>query len=153
MGNISAAPEAKLSATWVLSRKLPLVVRIDARQFTGGAQGAVGDIAVYTPLPGSSRRFVMFAGPSITLATRHYMQVLYGVTPQQAAASGHRVYEIDDNGLVAAGVGFSATKFLGNHWLINFDGAYSQFRGKPARSPVVEEVDQRTATLSVDYQW
>jgi outer membrane scaffolding protein for murein synthesis (MipA/OmpV family) len=153
MGDISAAPVAKVYASWVLSKKLPLILRVDARQFIGGTQGAVGDIAIYTPLPGSSRTFAMFAGPSLTLATSHYLQVLYGVTPQQSASSGHPVYEMAHAGTAAAGVGFSATKFFGSHWLVNFDGALNQIRGKPARSPVVEKINQHVAVLSLNYQW
>jgi outer membrane scaffolding protein for murein synthesis (MipA/OmpV family) len=112
----------------------------------------VGDIAIYTPLPGSSRTFVMFAGPSVTLATHHYMQVLYGVTPQQSAASGHPIYEITHDGTTAAGVGFSATKFFGEHWLMNLDAALNQIRGSPSRSPVVENTYQRVGVLSVNYR-
>src|SRR5580698_3637688 len=63
MGDIDAAPVGKLYGSVVLSRKFPLILRVDARQFVGGAQGAVADAAVYTPLPGSSKNFVMFAGP------------------------------------------------------------------------------------------
>ena len=68
MGDIAAAPVAKMYASVVLSRKFPLILRVAVRQFMGGAQGAVCDAAVYLPLPGSSKSFVMFAGPSITLA-------------------------------------------------------------------------------------
>jgi len=152
MGDISPAPVAKLYGSVVLSRKFPLILRVDARQFIGGAEGAVGDGAVYMPLPGSSRRFVMFAGPSITLADHHYLQSLYGVTAQQSLASGHRQYLITHDGTAAAGVGFSATKFLGEHWLINLDGAISQLRGDPAASPIVERRTQRAIVLSVDYR-
>ena len=153
MGNIPAAPVGKVYATWVLSRKLPLILRVDARQFAGGTQGAIGDISIYTPLPGSSQRFVMFAGPSVTLGTRHYMQVLYGVTPQQSAASGHPVYMIAHNGTASAGVGFSATKFIGEHWLLNLDAALNEYRGSPAHSPLMEKTHQRAAVLSIDYQF
>src|SRR5580658_4304418 len=153
MGNISAAPVVKLYGSWVLSKKLPLILRVDARQFIGGAQGAIGDVALYTPLPGSSKSFVMFAGPSLTVATRHYLQVLYGVTPQQSAASGHPVYSILHNGTDALGVGFSATKFLGDHWLINIDGAQSQLKGSPERSPVVERSNQHVIAVSINYHW
>jgi outer membrane scaffolding protein for murein synthesis (MipA/OmpV family) len=153
MGDISAAPVGKLYGTWVLSKKFPLILRVDARQFAGGNQGAVGDVAVYMPLPGSSRRFVMFAGPSVTLATSHYMQVLYGVSPQQSAASGHPVYEIAHDGTSAAGVGFSATKFIGEHWLLNLDSAINEIRGTPSRSPIVERTTQRVVALSLNYYW
>jgi outer membrane scaffolding protein for murein synthesis (MipA/OmpV family) len=152
MGDIKAAPVGKLYGSVVLSRKFPLILRVDVRQFVGGAQGAVGDAAVYMPLPGSSRSFVMFAGPSITVATHHYLQTLYGVTQQQSLASGHPEYLITHNGTDAAGVGFSATKFLGRHWLINVDGAISQLRGDPAHSPIVEKRTQRALAISFDYQ-
>ncbi|MBS0380359.1 MAG: MipA/OmpV family protein [Proteobacteria bacterium] len=151
MGDISAAPVAKVYGSVVLSRHLPLILRVDARQFIGGAGGAVGDAAIYTPLPGSSERFVMFAGPSITLATRHHLQSLFGVSAQQAASSGHPEYEITRDGTEAAGVGFSATRFIGSHFLVNLDAALSQVRGRPAYSPILERRTQRALALSFSY--
>jgi len=153
IGDISPAPVAKLYASWVLSRRFPMIMRVDARQFIGGAEGLVGDASVYLPLPGSSKKFVMFAGPSITMATNHYLQTLYGVTPLQSAMSGHRVYEIPHAGTSAAGVGFSATKFMTDHLLINLDAALNQIRGSPAHSPLVETRTQRVIALSVDYNF
>lgn len=153
MGDIGVAPVAKVFGSWVLSRYFPLILRVDARQFAGGAQGAVGDAAVFMPLPGSSKTFVMFAGPSITLATHHYLQTVYGVTPAQSLASGHPTYEIKDNGTNGAGVGFSATKFLTPHWLLNLDTAINQIRGSASRSPLVERRTQRALALSIDYSW
>src|ERR1700751_1425554 len=87
MGDISAAPVGKIYASWVLSKKFPMILRVSARQFIGGSQGAVGDAGVYLPLPGSSKTFVMFAGPSITMATTHYLQTMYGVTADQSGLS------------------------------------------------------------------
>ena len=153
LGDIGAAPVAKLYGTWVLARKFPLILRIDARQFIGGAQGAVGDAGVYMPLPGSSKTFVMFAGPSISFATHHYLQTLYGVTPAQAVASGHPAYDVAHAGTSSVGVGFSATKFITSHWLVNMDAAISQIRGSAAQSPLVEEHTQRVLALSLNYQW
>jgi outer membrane scaffolding protein for murein synthesis (MipA/OmpV family) len=153
MGDIGVAPGAKVFASWVLSKKFPLIMRVDAREFLGGVDAGIADAGVYLPLPGSSKTFVMFAGPSITLATRHYLQNLYGVTPQQSLASGHSPYEISHAGTSAAGVGFSATKFVTDHWLINLDSAISQIRGSASRSPLVERRTQRVLALSFDYQW
>jgi outer membrane scaffolding protein for murein synthesis (MipA/OmpV family) len=153
MGDISAAPVGKMYASWVLSRRFPLIMRVDARQFIGGAQGLVGDASVYLPLPGSSKTFVMFAGPSITMATHHYLQTLYGVSPEQAAASGHPVYDIPHAGTSSAGVGFSATKFITPHWLFNVDAAINQIRGSAAHSPLVETRTQRVLAVSMDYNW
>jgi outer membrane scaffolding protein for murein synthesis (MipA/OmpV family) len=153
MGDIKGAPVGKLYASWVLSRKFPMILRVDARQFIGGAQGAVGDVAVYLPLPGSSRSFVMFAGPSITFGTRHYLQTMYGVSAQQSAASGHAIYQFPHADRAAAGVGFSASKFVTKHLLLNLDAAISQIRGRPAQSPIVERRTQRVLALSFDYHW
>jgi outer membrane scaffolding protein for murein synthesis (MipA/OmpV family) len=153
MGDIGVAPVAKIYGSYVLSKKFPLILRVDARQFIGGAEGAIGDAGVYMPLPGSSKTFVMFAGPSITLATHHYLQTVYGVSPEQSLASGHPVYEIPHAGTAAAGVGFSATKFVTAHWLLNIDAAVSQIRGSAAQSPIVENRTQKTLAFSVDYQW
>ena len=153
MGNISGAPVGKLFGSWVLSKSFPMILRASARQFMGGAEGAIGDASLYFPLPGSSRTLVMFAGPSITLATHHYLQTLYGVTPEQSSLSGHPAYEIQRNGTSAAGVGFSASKFLTQHWLLNLDTAINQIRGNASRSPLVERRTQRVLALSVDYNW
>jgi outer membrane scaffolding protein for murein synthesis (MipA/OmpV family) len=153
MGDIKAAPVGKLYGSWVLSKKFPMILRVAARQYIGGAQGAVGDASVYLPLPGSSKTFVMFAGPSITMGTAHYLQTMYGVTEQQALSSGHPAYDITRAGTSDAGVGFSATKFFGKHWLINLDSSISQVRGTPARSPIIEQRTQRVLALSFEYHF
>jgi outer membrane scaffolding protein for murein synthesis (MipA/OmpV family) len=152
MGDISPAPVAKVFGSYVLSRKFPLILRVDVRQILGGANGAVGDAGVYMPLPGSSKKFVMFAGPSITLATHRYLQSEYGVTPSQSLASGHRVYD-PHAGTAAVGVGFSATGFITDHWLLNLDAAVSKLKGSADESPVTERGTERVIVLSVAYNW
>lgn len=153
MGDIKAAPVAKLYGSWVLSRKFPMILRVSARQYIGGAQGAVGNASVYLPLPGSSKTFVMFAGPSITAGTHHYLQTVYGVNAQQSLASGHPEYDFTSAGTSDAGVGFSATKFIGKHLLVNLDAAISQVRGTASRSPLIETRTQRVLALSFEYHW
>jgi outer membrane scaffolding protein for murein synthesis (MipA/OmpV family) len=152
MGDINMAAVPKIYASYVLAKSFPLILRVAVRQFIGGTQGAIGDAGVYMPLPGSSKTFVMFAGPSITLATHHYLQTLYGVSPEQSLASGHPEYD-PHAGTSAAGVGFSATKFLTDHWLLNLDAALDQIRGSAAHSPLIERRTQHVVALSVNYQW
>jgi len=152
MGNINPAPVAKLFATYVLSKKFPLILRVDARQLLGGADGTVGDVGLYMPLPGSSKKFVMFAGPSVTFGTHHYLQSEYGVSPAQSLASGHPVFDAHA-GMASAGVGFSATRFITNHWLLNLDAAINKLKGSPDISPLTEASTQRELALSIDYQW
>ena len=118
LGDIGPAPVVKLFASYVVSKSFPLVIRADVRRIIGGADGWVGDLGAYMPLPGSSKRFVMFAGPSVTLASGSYMQTVFGISASQAAASDYPRYNAH-GGLKAAGFGFSATWFITHHWLLN----------------------------------
>lgn len=152
LSNISPAPVAKFFASWVLSKKFPLILRADARQFVGGADGAVGDLEAYMPLPGSSKRFVMFAGPSITFADHLYLQKEFGVNREQALASGYPEFD-PHPGTNAEGVGFSATGFITKNWLINVDGAIDRLRGSAAESPITQKTVQRALDLTLAYTW
>ena len=152
LGDIPRAPFFKLAGTYILSKRLPVLVRGDIRKIAGGAAGVVGDVEVYTPLPGSSRKLVMFAGPSVTLADRKHLQTNYGVSPYQARNSGYPVFQAH-GGLEAAGFGFSATRFVTPRLLVNADFAASWLLGSAARSPIVERKTQGSFSLSTAYRW
>jgi outer membrane scaffolding protein for murein synthesis (MipA/OmpV family) len=150
--NIHEAAAAKIFGSYVFSKDFPLVARFAARQILGGVGGAVADVGAYIPLPGSSKNFVMFAGPSVTFATHHFLQNEFGVNDSQALASGHPPYD-PHSGLEAAGVGLSTSKFFGHHWLVNVDTAFSKLFGAAQDSPLTERSARHVVTFSVDYQW
>ena len=152
LGDISVAPSVKLFGSWVVSRAFPLVIQADVRQIMGGADGALGDLEFYFPLPGSSKRFAMLLGPSITWADHRYLQKEFGINQGQSLASGRPIFDVH-SGTNSVGLGVSATKLIGEHWLFNFDGAISRLRGSAAASPVTEARVQRVLALSVDYHW
>jgi outer membrane scaffolding protein for murein synthesis (MipA/OmpV family) len=116
----------------------------------GGADGAIGDLEAYMPLPGSSKRFFMFAGPSVTFADHLYTQKEFGVTAAQALTSAFPDYQAHA-GLNAVGLGFSATGFLSTHWLINLDAAANRLRGSASESPITQRTNQYVAALSIAY--
>jgi len=147
---IAAAPKAFIS--YVISKSFPLVVRADVRQIIGGADGVVADIDAYMPLPGSSRRFIMFAGPSYTYADHRYMQREFGVTTTQSVASGYPVYDAH-SGSDAMGFGFSSTFFITPKILVNFDTAINHLLGSAGESPITQKVTQHVFVLSVAYAW
>jgi outer membrane scaffolding protein for murein synthesis (MipA/OmpV family) len=120
--------------------------------FLGGADGTTGDVEFYMPLPGSSKGFVMFLGPSITFANASFLQKNFGVTQSQSLASGDPVFNVH-GGTNSVGLGFSATKFITKHWLLNMDAAYSRLRGSAAESPITEAKAQKALALSLDYHW
>lgn len=150
--DISAAPAVKLFGSVVLSRKFPLVLRADARQYAGGAEGLIGDLSAYLPLPGSSRRFVMFAGPSVTFADHHYMQTEFGVDAAHSLTSGYPAF-YPHGGMSAEGAGFSATWFITPRVLLNTNMAISRLRGGAAESPITQETTQRVVNLAAAYMW
>lgn len=152
LGDIKMAPAAKVFVSYAISKRIPLVVRADVRQILGGADGMVADLDAYFPLPGSSRRLIMLAGPSYTYADHRYLQKEFGVTPIQSIASGYPVYDVHA-GSDAVGLGFSSTGFITSHWLINFDTAINHLLGSAAQSPITQRRTQHVFALSVAYQW
>ena len=152
LGDINRAPAIKAFMSYAISRSFPLVVRADVRQIIGGADGIVADFDAYLPLPGSSRRLIMFAGPSYTYADHRYMQKEFGITTTQSIASGYPVYDAH-SGSDAAGFGFSATGFVTEHWLINLDTAVNHLLGSAAYSPITQKTTQHVVALSLAYTW
>ncbi len=152
LGNINAAPVVKVFASYAISRQVPLVLRFDARQFVGGAEGAVADIEAYIPLPGSSKSLVMFIGPSLTLADHAYTQKEFGVTRGQSLASGYPVFDVH-GGANAAGLGFTATHFIDDHWLVNFDASIDHLLGSANDSPITQRALQSIVVLSASYKF
>ncbi|HEY3654333.1 MAG TPA: MipA/OmpV family protein [Steroidobacteraceae bacterium] len=152
LGDIGRAPVLKAFASYALSKSFPLVVRGDIREILGGADGMLADLDVYLPLPGSSRRVVMLAGPSFTYADHRYMQKVFGVTAAQSIASGYPVYDAHA-GSDAVGFGFSATGFITDHWLINMDAAVNRLLGSTLESPITQKSTQHALGLSVAYSW
>jgi outer membrane scaffolding protein for murein synthesis (MipA/OmpV family) len=152
LGDIPRAPFFKLAGTYILSKRLPVLLRTDIRKIAGGAAGVVGDVEIYTPLPGSSHKLVMFAGPSVTFADRKHLQTNYGVSPYQARNSGYPVFQAHA-GLEAAGLGFSATRFITPRLLLNANLAASWLLGSAARSPIIERKAQGSFSMSMAYRW
>jgi outer membrane scaffolding protein for murein synthesis (MipA/OmpV family) len=152
LGDIGRAPVVEAFASYAISKEFPLVLRGDVRQIIGGADGLVADVGAYMPLPGSSKKLIMFAGPSVTYANHRYLQKEFGVTPAQALASGYPVYNAHA-GTNAMGLGFSATRFITDHWLINLDAAVDHLLGSARQSPITQRTVQRALALSFAYTW
>lgn len=154
LGNIDAAPVIKAFGSWVVSKKVPAVVRVDVRRIMGtkGASGVLGDLNVFMPLPGSSKTFLMLAGPSLTFANRQYTERVFGVSTAQARASGYEPYSAH-GGDSAVGLGFSSTKFITAHWLFNCNLSVQWLMGSARDSPITQTKVQSLVELSTGYRW
>ncbi|HYZ24573.1 MAG TPA: MipA/OmpV family protein, partial [Rhodopila sp.] len=152
LGDIGAAPTFKLFADYAIAKSFPAVLRVDIRGIIGGADGVTGDLSAYMPLPGSSRKLIMFAGPSLSFAGAGYMQNVFGLNPTQARLSGFQPFSTH-GGPKSLGFGFSATWFVAEHWLFNTDMAVERLLGGAATSPITQEKVQGTVSVSFAYRW
>lgn len=130
----------------------PVALRLDIRQsMFGGYHGYVGDLGAYMPILGSrEHRYVVFAGPSVTLASSGYMSQFFSVTPAQAATSGLPLYTAH-GGLKEVEFGVNATWFFHDRWFFNGAAAVDRFMDDAAHSPYTAERVQGTVALTVGY--
>lgn len=152
LGNIGMAAETKVFAEYVVSKEFPLVIRANIRRQFGGANGVIGDIGAYMPLPGSSDKFFWFAGPTMTFADSAYMSRWYGVTAEQSARSGlaqHRA----GAGIKSYGGGVSAIWIFNKHWFSTADVGMSALVGDARSSPVTSRSTSWTGDISINYQF
>lgn len=152
LGNIGMALETKLFAEYVVSKEFPLVIRANVRRQFGGANGVIGDIGAYMPMPGSNEKFFWFAGPTVTFADSAYMGRWYGVTAEQSARSGlpqHRA----NGGIKSYGGGISAMWFFNKHWFSTADVGVSALVGDARNSPVTSRSASWTGDISINYQF
>lgn len=152
LGNIGMALESKVFAEYVVSKEFPLVIRANVRRQFGGANGVIGDIGAYMPLPGSNEKFFWFAGPTMTFADSAYMSRWYGVSADQATRSGlpqHRA----SGGIKSYGGGVSAMWFFGKNWFTTADIGVSALVGDARSSPVTSRSTSLTGDISINYQF
>ncbi|WP_061169702.1 MipA/OmpV family protein [Caballeronia hypogeia] len=152
LGNINPAPELKLAADYVVSKGFPLVLRAAITRSFGGSNGWIADLGAYMPMPGSSKTFFWFAGPSVTFADSTYMNSWFGVNATQAAASGYPEYDAHA-GLKSAGVGVTLVWFIDKHWFMTADGALKRLLGSAANSPITQTKTGAGCNLSINYQF
>ena len=76
----------------------------------------------------------MFAGPSFTFASRRYMQKEFECRRLGGRTRVILVYDAPA-GADAVGLGFSSTRLISQHWVINFDSAVSRLLGGASQSP------------------
>lgn len=152
MGNIPADPVAKLFAVYAISKSFPLIVRADGRYTLFNSRGFSGDVGAYLPMPGSSEKLVWFCGPSVTFADQRYMQTFFGVTPRQAANSGHPAFEAS-GGLKSVGGGISLEWFFHEDWLLNLQLGYAHLMGDAAESPLTRNENGYSTGFAIIYQF
>jgi outer membrane scaffolding protein for murein synthesis (MipA/OmpV family) len=152
LDNINPAPSAHLFGEYIISESFPLLLRADLRRDFGGGNGLVGELGAYMAMPGSSRVFTWFAGPTVTFADSRYMNTWFGVNAAQAARSGYNPYHASA-GMKSAGFGIAATWMPAKHWFVTGNAAFQQLVGSAAHSPITQTAVSGVFDVSVEYNF
>ena len=146
--NVAPAPEPKLFAQYFL---LPVVLTLDLRKAIGGENGLIGDLGAYVPLPVAKETY-LFVGPSLTWASRRYMQSYFGVSEDASASSGLPAFSAH-GGFKNATLGATLVRLFGEHWLLFGEAAYEHLLDAAADSPITETRSQFALGLNVAYRF
>ena len=148
--NISAAAEPKIFAQYFLK---PVVLTFDLRKGIGGNDGIVGDVGAYVPIPlNEANNLILFAGPSVSLADRRYMNSYFGVSPESSRISGLRAFDAG-GGLANAGAGATLLYLMGEHWMVIGNAAYQRLLGDAGRGPIPQTRVQAVGDLTIGYRF
>lgn len=150
MGNISGAVVPRLFAAMVL---FPVTFRLDIRKGIGGNKGIVSDASIYAPVYGS-QQLIVFLGGSATFASAQYMKRFFGVTANQSASSGYRIYD-PDAGPEAVSLGSSAIWFFSPRrtWFADATLTMDRLLDDAAHSPLTAARFSSAVALSIGYQF
>jgi outer membrane scaffolding protein for murein synthesis (MipA/OmpV family) len=152
LGTIHPAPELKFFATTVVSKSFPLTIRLDVRKQLGASFGYIGDLGAYMPMPGSSKKFAWFFGPSVTYADGRYMNTYFGISHNQALSTSYPYYKAH-GGFKSAGIGVSTDYFVTQHVILSIDAAYARLLGSAADSPITQTKNEETVSLAILYKF
>jgi hypothetical protein len=81
-----------------------------------------------------------------------YRMLLHGTRGPQAAGSAYWIYNAQ-GGFTAVGMGFSASRFLTDHWLVSANLAWNRLQGHASASPITQSNEQGVVEFSTAYRW
>jgi outer membrane protein len=97
-------------------------------------------------------KWLVSAGPGITLMDSQYAQTYYGVTPAQSASSGVASYTASA-GVSAVRFGAGAEYELTREWRLGARYSASKLQGDAATSPMAEKNTQTSVGLFANYRF
>jgi len=127
----------------------PVGLRVDAGQdVISGHDGFNADISLGTYLPKGLLVDKLAIQPALTLswADQNYTQSIYGITAQQAAASGLPQYDLG-GGFHRASASLLSWYELDDRWQINGIVSYREYIGDYRDSPILQAPDGTTSDV------
>jgi MipA family protein len=148
LGNVDDGPKLRLFADYTLWAFTGAVAVY--QDICGDGQGttATADLYMSLPLPG----WLFSVGPGLTWANAVYTRTLFGVSPEQSAASGLPQYAAG-SGVRDLHVTFYATHDFSKHWVGSVDATLGRLEHYAAGSPVTERRRELTTFAALDYRF
>jgi outer membrane scaffolding protein for murein synthesis (MipA/OmpV family) len=148
--SIDSALELGVFAQYYL---LPEVrVRAEARRALWEYEGWVGHVSADYIIRDRDT-YAITIGPRLRFAGKRYMRTYFGVTPEEAAASGLPVHD-PEGGAAAVGVATGLTYQFSYNWGMRASARYERLIGDAGDSPIVQDrgsQDQFRAGLALTY--
>ncbi|MGV1045031.1 MipA/OmpV family protein [Limnohabitans sp.] len=121
------------------------------RDIGGHQQGTLGLVDVmFNTRP--MEKWVLSAGPGMTLMDGQYAQTYYGVTAAQSASSGYGTYKAAA-GINALRFGANASYEISREWSLGAKLSVSKLQGDAANSPTVKNGAQTSYGLFANYRF
>lgn len=118
-----------------------LRLRAEARQGVGGHKGLIANLmADYVLRDGD--RWLIAAGPRLTLADRGYQRAYFGIDRDDAAAAGLPAWR-PGGGLTAAGAAITGIRQIGERWSVHGYVKYDRLVDDAGGSPAVRALGSR----------
>ncbi|WAP68706.1 MipA/OmpV family protein [Jiella pelagia] len=134
----------KVSYEWVNAE-----IYGSARYAFGGAEGFVGDAGANL-ISRPTETVTLKLGPTVSFASKDYMEDYFSVSPAESIASGGRFSAYDSGGgFKTVGVAASARYEFTPDWFLNADASWDRLVGDAGDSPIVEAGDKNQYSFSL----
>lgn len=120
-----------------------------ARYAFGGAEGFVGEAGA-SLISRPTETVTLKLGPTVSFASKDYMEDYFSVSPGEAAASGARFAAYDaGGGFKTVGVAASARYEFTPDWFLNADASWDHLVGDAGDSPIVDAGDENQYSFTL----
>ncbi len=150
LGSIPERPEA---GVFFNAQLLPDVSLSTSLRYGSGdaRKGLVADVGVHYGIQ-LAPRWRLGTSLSTTYVNQHYMQEYFGITAQQAAASGYGVYSVGA-GLRDVRAGVAIVYFVNRQWAVTAGLSAGALLGDAKDSPIVRESAPLSGILGMSYTY